>query len=727
MNHRACFGLAAAAGTLISVGAVAQTTANTEGASSVVDEVIVTAQRREERLVDVPISMSALPAEALVNAGIRTTLDIPKLVPGLEVSHNGAWITPAIRGVSTKVGENSIAQYVDGVYIPNPVTALNEFAAVDRVDVLKGPQGTLFGRNATGGAIMIMTPDPTASSLQTRVSANIEERDGYGGTGYINVPLGENFAFNVAVNYRESDGWIEEGTNTLANGTQPLKPGTPLNAIQHSGQRVKLLWTPDELTRVLATYWHGELRDPGAVVYPAISNTLGGNVGDLGRNVALANFAPLNRANFDQLTLKIERELGDFNLSSLTAYRDDGNFLRVDIGQTLAPPILASWDSTQRTLSQEFILQGQVGAFEPVFGLFIYSDDFTKRYLSANQVAGQEAFSIAPFVDVTWHATDQLSLIAGVRYTSEKREFDYRRTAASGNIAFDKDKSYSDVSPRFVARYTFEDNSNVYASISRGFKSGLFNTDATGLTSTDQLAAQPLDAEKITTYEVGYKRSVSAYDFTTAAFYYDWKNIQTNRYVNGNTIAQNAAAAEIYGAEVQLSYNFSPDFQVYANGSYLHARYSSFRNANASVTRNTVGNLYDPNDPTGALAVPVAQDWTDERLLQAPDYSFNVGLNWKIPVGLGTIEVSPNARYSSEYATTGILLNTSGDNVLNVDSRTLVDLTLSYLPIERLTVAAYARNLLDEKYYAEPNYNALGIYGLWGEPRTIGMRVSYSY
>ncbi|HWK49486.1 MAG TPA: TonB-dependent receptor plug domain-containing protein, partial [Steroidobacter sp.] len=135
MSHRAFFGVAAAAGTMLSAGAVAQTTASTPGAAAVVDEVIVTAQRREERLVDVPISMSALPAEALVNAGVRTTLDIPKLVPGVEVSHNGAWVAPAIRGVSTKVGENSIAQYVDGVYIPNPVTALNEFAAVDRVDV----------------------------------------------------------------------------------------------------------------------------------------------------------------------------------------------------------------------------------------------------------------------------------------------------------------------------------------------------------------------------------------------------------------------------------------------------------------------------------------------------------------------------------------------------------------------------------------------------------------
>ncbi|MBL8267744.1 TonB-dependent receptor [Steroidobacter sp.] len=726
MYSRALFGLAAAAGTMISAGAVAQTS-NTAADTGVVDEVIVTAQRREERLVDVPISMSALPAEALVNAGVRTTLDIPKLVPGVEVSHNGVWVSPAIRGVTTRVGENSVAQYVDGVYIPNPVTALNEFAAVERVDVLKGPQGTLFGRNATGGAIMIMTADPSVNSFQTRVSANVEERSGYGGSGYINVPVADNFAFNVAVNYRESDGWIKEGRNTLANGTQPLSPGTPLNAIQHSGQRVKLLWTPNELTDVLLTYWHGELRDPGAVVYPAISNTLAGNVGNLGRNVALANLAPINRANFDQLTLKINREFGDFNFSSLSAYRDDGNFIRVDVGQTLAPPIVASWDSTQRTLSQEFIFQGRVGAFEPVFGLFLYQDDFSKRYLSAAQVAGQEAFSVAPFVDLTWHATDDLALIAGVRYTHEKREFDYRRTAVGGDIVFDKEKNYSNVSPRVVARYTLDNGANVYGSISRGFKSGLFNTDATGLSSPDQLAAQPLEAEKITTYEVGFKRSVAEYDFSTAVFYYDWTNIQTNRYLNGNTIAQNAAAAEIYGAEAQISYNFSPDFQLYANASLLHARYSSFRDANASVTPGTVGNLYNPNDPTGPLVVAVAQDWTDERMLLAPDYAFNVGFNWKIPVGAGTVEVAPNARYSSEYAPNGILLNTSGDNVLNVDSRTLVDLTLSYLPNEHLTVSAYARNLLDEKYYAEPNYNVLGIYGLWGEPRTVGLRVSYNY
>lgn len=149
---------------------------------------MVSAERREQVITQVPISITSVSVQKLHDAQIDTTLDLPRLTPGLEVSHNGLETEPGIRGVSTRVGENSVALYIDGVYIPSVVSSVADLSDVERVDVLKGPQGTLFGRNATGGAIMITTYDPN-QNFAVRVSGGTEDRDGYRGSVYVNAPI----------------------------------------------------------------------------------------------------------------------------------------------------------------------------------------------------------------------------------------------------------------------------------------------------------------------------------------------------------------------------------------------------------------------------------------------------------------------------------------------------------------------------------------------------------
>lgn len=684
-------------------------------------EILVTAQRRSERLTDVPISIAAISADILSTQQIQTTLDIPKMVAGMTVSHNGLWVTPAIRGIGSRVGENSVAQYVDGVYIANPVTALSEFAAVERIEILKGPQGTLFGRNATGGAINIITPDP-GQTLEVRGSAFLEERDGWGVTGYLNIPLTDTLAVNMSGNYRESDGWITEASNPVAGGAQPLPAGTKINALSHSDERIKLKFTPSSSFDATIAYWHGALSDPGAGVYPAISNQLLGYVGPAPVNQVFAGSVPINKAKFDQASLKLNGHFGDWSVSSLTAYRDDRNKIIVDVSQSLNGPILATWDSSQKTTSQEFIVTGELGRLEPVVGLFLYNDKFSKIYVGADH--RQKTSSIAPFVDLTFHVSDKLTLIGGLRYTYEKRKFGY--FSLNNVVNFETSKSFENFSPRAVIKYDLDSRSNVYASFSQGFKSGLYNTDATGLTSVTNLAAQPLEAEKLTAYEIGYKRGDSLLNVALAGFYYDWKNIQTNRYVNGNTIAQNAAAAEIYGVEAQLTVNPINNFSIFFNGSLMHARYTKFPDGSASV-QGTAGNFFDVNNVTGPLGVAVSQDWTGERLLNAPDVSFNVGFNWNVEgIGPGALSINPNVRYSSEYAPNGILLTNEGRNLLDRKAVTFVDLNVAY-KIKQFTLSVYGRNLFNEKFYAEPNYNGLGVYGLWSEPQTIGAKIAFEF
>ncbi|WP_170304711.1 TonB-dependent receptor [Croceicoccus estronivorus] len=705
---------------LTPVGAMAQGVEAAE-APETAGDIIVTAQRREQRLTDVPISISAISQETMQNQQIKTTLDLPKLVPGVEVSHNGVWVTPTIRGVGSRVGENSVAQYIDGVYIPNPVSALSEFAAVERVEVLKGPQGTLFGRNATGGAITIITPDPKIGEVEAQGSAFLEERNGWGGTGYVSLPIGDKFALSISGNYRESDGWIKMGVNNIVGGSQPVPAGTPLNAVKHSGQRVKLRFNPDADFDAILTFWHGKLNDSGATVYPAISNQLLGGDVDLPPYRAFVGFVPTNDVEFTQYSLKWTKHFGDTSLQSTTAYRKDDNFINVDVSQSTIAPVQATWASTQKTFSQEFVLNSKIGPLDAVAGLFIYDDRFVKEYIGAFH--HQDTFSVAPFIDLTYNITDNLRVIGGLRYTYEKRSFTY--DAFDGSVFFKSDKSYNNISPRAVVQYDLDDRSNVYASFSQGYKSGLFNTDATGLVSPDDLAAQPLNAEKLTAYEIGYKRGSRFLNLSLAGFFYKWENIQTNRYVNGNTVAQNAAEGEIYGGEFQLTVNPTNYLSIFVNGAVMHGRFTKFPDGNASV-QGTAGDLYDLNNPVDPLVVNVSQDWKGLRLLNAPDLSINGGFNLDIPVGNGTLTLTPNVKYSSRFASNGILLDTSGKNLLERGSEVLVDMSVGY-KIGQFKVSAYARNLLDNNFYSEPNYNALGYYGLWNEPRTIGARIEFKY
>lgn len=708
---------------LAPAAAAADSTAD-EKDNKVGNEVVVTAQRRAQRLVDVPITITSATNAQLTAAGVQTTLDIYKVAPAVQVTHNGVWIEPAIRGVTSRVGENSVAVYVDGIYNPSKVSAATEFSNVQQVDVLKGPQGTLFGRNATGGAILITTRDPS-QDLQVNLGAGLEERDGRFLTGYVSNGITENLAFDVSGYYRKNDGWMRQGANPVAGGFQPIPAGTPLNPVKRSGIRSKLLWTPGT-ARITLTGEHGYLSDPGAVTYQTQSNTLvAPGVYPIIPYVAYANQVPINRAKWDSATLKLEQDLGDaFKFTSATAYRRETNFISVDVDQTLqqAPNITASWDSTQRTLSQEFNLGYTSDRIQAVAGLFLYRDKFMKDYISVEQVARQNVTAAAPFVDVTYKITDALSVIGGLRYSYEKRTFYYNRPIANGpTVNFVADKSYNDFSPRGVIRYELAPNTNVYASYSKGFKSGLFNTDATGLTARSNPAAQPLEPERMDAFEVGYKMSNRVIDLAVATYYYKWKNIQVSRYTNQNTIYENAAEAEIYGLEGQLGIRLSPNFNIQANGAYTHGRYTDFPNSSASVPVN-------PADPNSPLVVVVSQDVSGNRLIRTPDWSGNLAFNYTIDTSVGQFRISPSVYYTSRFAPNSPHLSAlTGRPDRETPPRALVNAQITYAPNDQISISAYARNLLNKEYYADLDVNTLGYYGLYGEPQTFGLRVDFKY
>ena len=688
-----------------------------------VGEVIVTAERRAEAITQVPISITSLSAKQLHDAQINTTLDLPKLTPGLQVSHNGLETEPGIRGVSTRVGENSVALYVDGAYIPSVVSSVADLSDVERVDVLKGPQGTLFGRNATGGAIMITTYDP-GQTFAFRVSGGAEDREGYRGSVYINAPLTNTLAFNLSANYSASDGWLTEGKNTLATGQQYLPVGTPINPIKHSDERLKLLWTPTDSMNVLASFENGYMSDAGALAWVAQRNTLFGDVQPLPRDVALNGLVPESSASWNAASLKVEDDVGGWKYTSLTAYRFESNPIDVDATQNTGPRIIVDWLSSQKSISEEFNAASAGGPIDIVYGLFLYGEHIYRNYVSAMDIAKQDIFSAAPFANATWHMTDRLSLSGGLRYTYEHRRFDY---VSNTTAEFSLSKTFPNVSPRAVLKYDFDGQSNVYVSYSEGFKSGLFNVDATGITGPRDPAAQALNPETLKAMEFGYKLGSPRWNLSLAAYHYNWSNIQVNLYINGSEIDQNAAGAEVYGLEGQFDIHLTRRLTLLANGAYTHGRYTSFPDAAAVVTATSPGNLLLATDTTSPLTISTSQDLRGVQLPRAPDWSGSVSLNYEIPTKVGVLQISPNVSAFSNYAPDTVLLDTNHQNVLDIGAHAIVSLNLSYRPSDHISFAAYVRNLTNAYYLVDKDYTSLGIFAVPVEPRTVGVRVSYVY
>lgn len=466
------------------------------------------------------------------------------------------------------------------------------------------------------------------------------------------------------------------------------------------------------------------MSDAGALAWVAQRNTLFGDVQPLPRDVALNGIVPESTAGWNSASLKAEADVGGWKLTSLTAYRFESNPIDVDAAQNTGPQILVHWLSSQKSLSEELNASGTVGPVDIVDGIFLYGEHFIRNYISSMDIAKQEILSAAPFIDATWHITDALSLTSGLRYTYEHRGFDY---TSNTTAEFTLRKNFTNVSPRAVLKYDVDSNSNVYISYSEGFKSGLFNVDATGITGPKDPAAQALAPETLKAVEIGYKFGSHMWNFSLATYHYDWTNIQVNLYTNGTEIDQNAAGAEIYGVEEQFDIHLTERLTLQANGAYTHGRYTSFPNSAAVVTAASPGNFLLATDTTNPLTIGTSQNLRGVRLPRAPDWSGNFSLNYVIPTPMGLFEISPNVSVFSNYAPDTVLLDTNHQNVLDIGAHAIASLTVDYNHDDHTSVAIYVRNLTNAYYFVDKDYTSLGIFALPVEPRTVGVRLNYVY
>ncbi len=712
------------------------------------DTIVVTAQRRSEALQEVPIAVSALNAERIREAGFSDVEDLTSTVPNLSVSALWGTSNPKIfmRGIGNnnfnQTAESKVAVYLDQVYLSAPSGQLFQMFDLDRIEVLRGPQGTLYGKNATGGAISVYSQLPD------------DEFEGYARAGYGNydaidleaamtIPMSETLSARVAGTWTTRDGYVLD-----------LATGDYVNDADQWAARGILRWQPNPGVDI-ALNFHGGASEA------TNNNSVHRGLFDPAE-LALGNFARLSAAeiiaregvdvlgyrdtNADPyvntygndtfgdvelfgMSLVGDFEIGNTTLTSVTGYENSRRSVLQDGNGAPSTIFTINWGpSTFKSISQEFRLASQNdGNFNWLVGVFGFHEtgEVEKFYNLADvsfALGGIEAFdqaytqktdTLAAFAQSTVGLTDRLNLTVGARINYEKRTIDHQSLATTEagvsllpGPLFDLDlsESWTEWSGRVALDYEITPDIMAFASINRGFTSGGFNTGA----FNDPLGAERVfDPETVVSYEAGVKSTLLGrrLRLNVTGFIYDYSNLQVFTFTpSGLQFIENASNARVEGVEVEVQSRPFDNLELGASVGLMSSEYRDF-------TRDLGG---------------VTEDLSGNRLIGAPNSQFNLVGKYTVPVSPGDFWVRGDYTYTgNRYYDERELEEISSEG-----ATTNLNASIGFTDIdERFELSLWARNLTDEVYIID--ILDLGIFGyqnVWyNMPRTYGVSFEYRF
>jgi iron complex outermembrane recepter protein len=708
-----------------------------DASSDALETITVTAEKRSEDIRDVPISITALSAASLKDTAANNFVELQGVVPGLLIqsdrSYGGAPF--AIRGVSGQsypFQEDPVAAYVDGVYYTSTRFGTNDLSDIAAVEVVRGPQGTLQGRNATAGAVLVRTADP-----EDQVGGYVRVTGAYPTEGRVEAvvtgPLTDTLDARLSVNYLNEPGWGRNEYDDSRLGGQKV-----------SSVRGILLWKPNERfhARLALSYQSIEniqalARWASTPINPppgqAVTNpTPGVPLSAAQQNQILNNYDfdvnidPYSHSYIPALALEMEYDFDYFNLFSVTGastYDDLGRNDSDGLGYTDRQGYNVG-KMNGNSVSEEVRLQSKndsrllwtVGGYASHsvdnFAFDIYNLALT---VPINEILAFRARVVNPsyaaFGDTTFKFTDKLSVTGGVRYTTESKTFNngfavdsYPVVAAVvGPIPFaPPKKTWDDVSWRANIDYKITNDTLLYASYSKGFKSGGFNAFSVG-------PSPAYNPEDLYSTEVGVKTSFLENQAYVAASAYDnlYKNLQVAVGVpQGGVIINNAASARIKGFEVEGEYKPIRDLTLNANVAYIDAVYTTFQN-----TQDINGNFVNAS----GNSLTYAPRW---QYYVAPAYTFTVNDSW-------TGRAQIDWRWRDKIfliATNQGLPNLTGDADGELGGRVSF-----YNKAHDLTVAIFGTNLTDKRVV---NGEALAFsypVASFNKPRTVGVQLEKKF
>ncbi|MCJ2180224.1 TonB-dependent receptor [Novosphingobium album (ex Hu et al. 2023)] len=736
------------------------------------DVIIVTAQRRQEAQVDVPISITNISSSALATANVTGLTDISKVSPGLRFdSTGGGFVQPSIRGIGTAVttsgGGANVGIYIDGFYSPNPLAADFDLLSVESIQVLKGPQGTLFGRNTTGGAILVQTRDPSTAGNSLEGKIRYGRFNELKAQSFGNVAISDRVAMSVEGLYRRGDGWVTD----ISSGNK--KAGKFENWSVRLGMKAELT---DDVS-LLLRWKHSENDDPKANLTArsfvdsefGLGAPFGGIPGTYTtkpNEIATGSVPEFFKSNSDVLQATLEADLGFANFTSYSQYRNENVDQSFDLDYSAVEIFQFGLPVKDETWSQEFLLNSKPGSplqwtagafyFENTDTYITFIDSFGYGPNQRIRLGGSATTvrSYAAFFDGTYEVVPKLFVTAGLRYAYDKIDDAYFNTRflaptldlGNGTTIAAKDgrvylRDYDPgavkfargdrLTPRFVVRYKPNDEMSVYASYTQGYKAAIL--DVGGTCQTPPYQCSRVKPEKISAYEVGFKYATHGLSFETAAFYYDYKDLQVSIYRAGTAELVNAAKSEIYGLEGQLNYQVTPAFKLMAGASYVHARYKTFGQvlANGEVQGAPIykfcpapaGAKYaDACGPGRTFYVNTDTILKNVPMQRTPEFTGFLGANYATDLAGGTFTLSGNLYYTSSYyfGPSGTQFKQKGFETLSLRAE-WTD------PSETYSVALWGDNVTDSRYRTQITYGDFGIGSAYNDPVTYGIELGFKF
>ena len=731
-----------------------------------VEEIVVTAQKREENVQDVPISVAAFSEELLEASGVDSTNDLARVTPGLTISGSAGFSLIYLRGIGTSAFipsfDPSVATYVDGIYIPSQQGTLTDLGGVERVEILKGPQGTLFGRNSTGGAINVVTKAP-GSDPELSIDVTRSSYDSKKAKVYASYPLTDTLSVAIAGIYSREGSYYDVVEDP--NSVSPPPTYDELKPELTRGGRFKIRWRPtDNLDLTLAGYrilQSGSLSfvEPnvrpapilGVTTSPTPPYKISNNIEPRSNSVNTTLYATglysadwfdtkLLVADQDQVAYQnvYDFDGGQDNIAVFNGPNEPSRlktaelqFLSNDRGLT---PDWLKWIGGLYYLNQKagfdpfFATVGDVGLL-PDLSLFpILGDlgiDVANGPVNLGAFGVLETNSYSGFAQGTVSFTDWLAVTLGVRYQEEDRFLVKQTTFAevlnTGEIetfTYDQPKVKQDnVSTRATLELRPIDDTLVYLTYARGFKSGSYNI------VTLYTVPEYVQPEEVNSYEVGLKATpMQGLTFNTALFYNDIKDLQETKLslLSGGAIsAENAGGARTKGMEFDTVWlpftEWNPGLVLMAGATYIDAIYTDYQGA--SGFDETSGLPFG----SGSFTEPEGRNFSGNRIARTPRFTGSFGLSQTINTGMGPLEIAGDYYYNRGF-------NFAPQNApaTEQDDYGLVNARVSFLfDAWGLRLTAFGRNLTDEMYSDTSLTVDFGTFQRLARPRTYGLTIGY--
>lgn len=754
-----------------------------------IEEVVVTAQKRAESLQDIPLAVTAFSGEQLREDSISTLEDIGSRTPGLVfAAFSVGQPEIAIRGVGTKEdgasASDSTVVSVDDIYIAARTAQVFDIFDLERVEVLRGPQGTLYGKNSIGGSINFVTSKPSEELTgRAQVTVGNYGRRDFG--GMVSGPLTDGLLGKVSFSKRDYDGHIKNLLDGKRKGDQDTL-----------AWRAQLLWNPSDNVSVLFGA-DGADDDMGDTNREPVGGTglsaNGDSFDPMAVNAAFGdNGDPWKALNDEEgftdrevlgFNVKVDWDMGDVTFTSITSWRES-DFDWAEDSEGL--PGLAStsvrpadqgfrFDVTDSAieeteqLTQEFRLTSNgEGNFNWVLGGFYSLEDVERvetfcipncggtvipvnyarlpnRLIVNASLQENESTSWAVYGQGTYSFTDTLSLTAGLRYSYEEKEMDAGAIVNLGivpagvflqnNFSVSAEDDWSNVSGKLALDWKVTDEALLYASVSTGFKSGGF----TGSASTSNRADASFDEETATSYEIGLKSQWfdNTLRLNIAAFFTDYEDLQVTRFFRpadnpanafGEFITNNAGEAEISGFEVEFTWLATENLEFGGNWAYLDSEFTDFT---PDVPDLAPGNGTLPCD-AGSTAVSTnpadgcIPNYAGNDLRQAPKVTASLYGKYAFDLGdLGVVTTKLNYRYQDHS-----FYDPDNNAITAIPQYRIWDARVAWNSADgKWEVAGWVKNIGDEEYRTHVYSQRAGTiaFATFGAPRTSGVTVTFNY